>query len=92
MDPISIKKLGKGEGIFKTTKCLLGFDFDSVNKTMWLKEAKQASLLQILHQWIRSTTKGTRGILFAEFESVVAKLWHAFMALQEGNGLLSPCN
>ena len=91
-DPILAKKLRKGEGTFETTKCLLGFDFDGVNKTIWLAEAKRASLLQILHQWIRGAIKGKRGIPFAEFESVVAKLRHAFTALREGRGLLSPCN
>ncbi len=33
-DPISAKKLQKGEGTFETIKCLLGFDFDRVNKTI----------------------------------------------------------
>jgi len=91
-DPVSAKKLRKGDGTFETTKCLLGFDFDGVNKTLWLEEAKRASLLTILHQWIRGATKSRRGIPFAEFESVIAKLRHAFTALQEGRGLLSPCN
>ena len=31
-DPISNKKLRKGEGTFETSKCLLGFEFDDVNK------------------------------------------------------------
>jgi len=91
-DPISTKKLNKGEGTFNTTKCILGFDFDGINKTIWLEEAKRASLLTILHQWIRGATKTNRGIPFAEFESITAKLRHAFIALREGRGLLSPCN
>ena len=91
-DPISAKKLRKGEGTFESTKCLMGFDFDGVNKTIWLEEATRALLLTILHQWIRGTTRARRGIPFAEFESVTAKLRHAFMALWEGRGLLSPCN
>ena len=91
-DPISAKKLNKGEGTFDTKKCLLGFDFDGVNKTIWLEEAKRDALLTILHQWIRGATKSHRGIPFAEFESVTAKLRHAFTALREGRGLLSPCN
>ena len=58
-DPISAKKLRKGDGTFGSTKCLLGFDFDGVNKTVWLEEAKRASLLTILHQWIQGTTRAT---------------------------------
>ena len=33
-DPISAKKLRKGDGTFGSTKCLLGFDFDGMNKTI----------------------------------------------------------
>jgi hypothetical protein len=91
-DPILYNKLRKGKGTFKTNKCILGFEFDDKEKTIWLDEEKRACLLQILHQWIRGANKGKRGIPFAEFESVVQKLRHAFTALQEGRGLLSPCN
>jgi hypothetical protein len=33
-DPISLKKLEKGEGMYSTTKCLPGFKFDGVYKTL----------------------------------------------------------
>lgn len=39
-DPISKKKLTKGEGRFSTTKTLLGFDFDGIDKTLWLCGSK----------------------------------------------------
>jgi len=32
------------------------------------------------------------GILFKEFESVIAKIRHAFTAILAGRGLLTPCN
>jgi hypothetical protein len=91
-DPISLKKLKKGEGTYDTTKCLLGFDFNGVNKTMWLEESNRAALLTILHQWIRGAMKAGRGIPFADFKSITAKLRHAFTALREGCRLLCPCN
>jgi hypothetical protein len=91
MDPVSDNKLRKGDRTYNTTKCLLGFKFNGIEKTIWLKEDKRAALLTILHQWIRGATKEW-GIPFAEFESVTAKLRHAFTALREGRGLLSPCN
>jgi hypothetical protein len=91
-DPILAKKLQKGDGTFESKKCILGFDFDGDSKTMWLDEEKRAALLTILHQWLQGATKLKWGILFAEFETVTAKLQHAFMALCEGQGLLSPCN
>ncbi len=91
-DPISHKKLCKGKGTFETIKCLLGFKFNGINKTIWLETERRAAILQLLHQWVRGAVKGKRGIPFAEFESVVTKLRHAFTALLEGRGLLSPWN
>ncbi len=44
-DPISEKKLKKGEGRYETRKTLLGFDFDGKAKTMWLEEANGRSYL-----------------------------------------------
>ncbi len=90
-DPISEKKLLKGEGQYSLFKTLLGFDFDRKRKTLWLEEEKRAKLLTILHGWIRSGNL-ERGIPFGEFELVVAKLRHAFVALLGGGGLLSPTN
>jgi hypothetical protein len=90
-DPISKKKLLKGDGQYSLMKTLLGFDFDGNRKTLWLEEEKRAKLLTILHQWLRATSR-KHGIPFNEFESVVAKLRHAFTALPGGRGLLSPCN
>ena len=51
-DPISEKKLLKGEGQYSLLKTLLGVDFDGKRKTMWLEEEKWAKLLTILHIWL----------------------------------------
>jgi hypothetical protein len=72
--PILANKLQKGDGTFKSKKCILGFNFDNDSKTIWLEEEKRAALLTILHQWLRGATISERGIPFAEFESVMAKL------------------
>ena len=91
-DPVSAKKLKKGDGTFATRKCILGFGFDGLNKTIWLEEEKRDTLLTILHKWIRGARIALQAIPFAEFESVTSKLCHAFSALPEARGLLSPCN
>jgi len=91
-DPISLKKLAQGEGQYSTRKCMLGFDFDGEDKTLWLEEEKRAMLLTILHQWLRGSRRAQAGIQFKEFESVTAKLRHAFTSIPAGKGLLSPCN
>ena len=90
-DPISEKKLLKGEGQYLLFKTMLGFNFDGKQKTMWLEEEKRAKLLTILHGWLWGSSRN-RGIPFREFESVIAKVRHAFTALPDGRGLLSPCN
>jgi hypothetical protein len=91
-DPISEKKLKQWGGEYSPTKTIFGFNFDVVNKTIWLEEAKQAHLLTVLHGWIRLSRPGTTGIPFNKFESVVAKISHAFTAITTGWGLLTLCN
>ncbi len=83
-DPISEKKLQKGEGRYDTRKILLGFDFGGKGKTMWLESAKQEKLLTILRGWIRTGTRGNLRIPFGEFESTVAKIRHAFTSIPAG--------
>jgi hypothetical protein len=72
-DPISEKKLKNLKGQYSTEKTLLGFDFDGICKTMWLKSAKREKLLTILRGWTCTGQRGTAGIPFKEFESTVAK-------------------
>jgi hypothetical protein len=70
-------------------KTLLGYDFDGKRKKMWLEEEKRAKLLTTLKGWIMSGLN-ERGIPFSEFESVTAKLCHAFLAVQGGKGDCCP--
>jgi hypothetical protein len=91
-DSISKKKLIKEEGQYSTRKTLLGFDFDGSAKIMWLEAALREKLLTILKGWVCSGKQGMAGIPFKEFESVVAKLRHAFTCIPAGVELLSPCN
>ena len=73
-------------------KTILGFDFDGINKTVWLEEAKRERLLTTLHRWLRLASRGAGGIPYKMFETTIAKLRHAFTAIPSGVGLLSPCN
>ena len=91
-DPISTKKMSSGEAQFSTRKTLLGFDFDGDNKTIWLEEKKRDALLLILKSWIRTGKRSHHGVPYKDFESVIAKVRHAFTAIPAGAGLLSPCN
>jgi hypothetical protein len=91
-DPISLKKLKKQDGEWALQKDMLGFTFDGKNKTMQLEEPKREFLLTILHKWLRGARRKSGQVAFSEFESVVAKVRHAFMLIPAGRGLLSPCN
>ncbi len=91
-NPILQKKLLKDEGRYMLLKTLLGFEFDGNAKTLWLEDAKQEKLLSTLHLWIRNASRGTGAIPFKQFETIVAKLRHAFTAIPVGVGLLSLCN
>ena len=91
-NPISEKKLKQGDGEYAPTKTILGFELDGKEKTIWLEEAKRAYLLTVLKGWVRAGQSSTAGIPFKDFESIVAKIRHAFTAIAAGRGLLSPCN
>ncbi len=91
-DPISLRKLIKGDGSWAIVKDILGLTFNGDNKTVWLEENKRTALLTILTSWIRSAKRRTAGIPFTQFRSVVAKIRHAFVTIPAGRGLLSPFN
>lgn len=86
------KKLRKSEGQFALYKDILGFQFDgnSGQHTMQLDEPKREFLLVQLQKWIRTAERKGGKISYAEFESVMMKVRHAFMSVPEGYGLLSP--
>jgi hypothetical protein len=91
-DPISLKKLKKCDGEWALVKDMLGFQFDGEAKTMQLEEPKREFLLTVLHKWMRGANRKNGHVPFAEFESVIAKVRHAFMSIPAGQGLLSRCN
>ena len=50
-DPFSKKKLKQLDGEYSTKKTILSFDFDGIEKPIWLEEAKRAHLLTVLRSW-----------------------------------------
>ena len=93
-DPISHKKILKGEDVFALEKDLLGFDFNGEpgQHTMWLEAPKRDKLLTILHGWCRAGADRNLGIPFDVFRSTTYQLRWAFISIPQGNGLLSPFN
>jgi hypothetical protein len=93
-DSLSYKKIKKGEAAWAVRGDLLGFTVDGGigPKSIWLEEPKRDKLLVILQQWIRAGNTRGAGVEYAEFRSVIYKIRHAFVAIPNGVGLLSPCN
>ena len=60
-DPISEKKLMQLDGEYSTKKTILGFDFDGIEKTIWLKEAKRAHFLTVLQVSGNGDTSSAEG-------------------------------
>ena len=87
-DPISDRKLRKGDGACATVKDILGMTFDGTVKTIWLSETKRDALLSTLKAWTRKASKRI-GIAFDEFRTTLSKLQHAFLTVPAGKGLLS---
>ena len=88
-DPISDRKLKKGEAQWALVKEILGMTFNGDNKTIWLAEEKQAIIIATLKKWtLLSRRHG--GIPFTEFQTILAKLQHAFLTIPAGRSLLSP--
>ena len=91
-DSISIKKLKKGEGVWALQKDLLSFEFNGLPGThmIWLEDAKSDKLLVTVKSWLRGSRSAGLGLLFDEFKFTISKVRHAFLAIPEEQGLLSP--
>jgi len=80
-DTISLKKLKQLEAMWALHKDVLGFTFDDVEKTIWLKESKHDALLTVLAQWLRASERSRAGVPYDEYQSVITKLRHAFISI-----------
>jgi hypothetical protein len=67
-DPISMKKILKGEGVWALQKDILGFTFhgDVGKKTIQLEGPQRDFLLGTLHKWIRAATVAGAPVPFME--------------------------
>jgi len=87
-DPISLKKLEKGEGAWALVQEVLGWQFNGADKTLCYNEKKLDIILQGLKQMLRSR----RGVPFTDFEKLMGKARHAATGVPGANGLFSPIN
>jgi len=84
-EPISIKKLRQGDGLWSTKKEILGWLFDGVLWCLSLPTEKVTKIKATLMQLSRK-----KMIRFGDLEKLNGKLMHATIGVPNGCGLLSP--
>ena len=85
-DPISQKKLNQGEGLWETTKEILGWIVDGARYTIKLDDAKCTRMVK----QIKSITRRKRSVSLLEFQQLAGRLQHASFGIPGGKGLFSP--
>ena len=86
-DPISVKKLNEGEGLWDTRKEILGWVFDGAARCINLPTKKLDAIITELKHLHR-----LKAVPFKRFEKLVGKLRHAAIGLPAGKGLCAPFN
>lgn len=84
-DPISVKKLDQGEGLWHFEKEILGWLFNGVDYTITLPPEK----LEKVQALIKSIAK-LKSVDLESFQSMAGRLNHATLAIPNGRGLFSP--
>jgi len=84
-EPISVKKLKQGDGMWSTKKEILGWLFDGVGRCIQLPMEKVEKITQMLKDMLRK-----RRVRFGDLEKINGKLMHATIGVPNGKGLLSP--
>lgn len=84
-EPVSLKKLKEGEGVWAFRKEILGWIFDGIHRTIELPPGK-----------LKKIRDAVKTVLFrghasvSDFQTIVGKLQHACLAIPNGKGLLAP--
>jgi hypothetical protein len=86
-DPISLKKLKKGDARWDSKKEILGFMIDGLARTVQLTESKTDDICNE----IRKILKKNR-VAIKRFRSLVGKIRHAAACLPSLRGFFSPLN
>jgi hypothetical protein len=84
-DPISIKKLLKGDAAWSTRKCILGWTINTIARTIELPSHQLARLHEILQSIPRSQHQTSR----QKWQQLLGKLCSMVLAIPGGRGLFS---
>ncbi len=83
-EPISIKKLNKGDAFWSTRKTILGWVVDTYQQTIELPPHRAERLLEILELLLQK-----RRISFKKWQQYIGELQSMLLALPGGRGLFS---
>jgi hypothetical protein len=86
-DPVSLKKLHKGDAQWAHKKEILGFMFDGKAKTVFLPDHKSDDLTQELDRVLKK-----KHLPFKRFRTLLGKLRHVAIILPGLRGLFTPAN
>jgi hypothetical protein len=86
-DPISEKKLGKGDARWATVKEILGYELDGIHRTIKLPDQKADALLKELKKVLRK-----QHIPLKHFRSLAGHLQHAARILPAAKSFFAPLN
>jgi hypothetical protein len=86
-DPISRKKLEKGDARFEVEKEILGFMMNGADRTVRLSDAKATAIAEEI-----ATILKKKHVPLKRFRSVLGRLQHAARILPAAKGMFSPLN
>jgi hypothetical protein len=86
-EPISARKLMKGDGIFELIKDMIGFRFDGIKGTVHLPPEKAAAYIKETHRILRR-----KRVPLKTLQGVVGKLRHTSIILPAAHGFFTPIN
>ena len=86
--PVSEKKMDKGEAQWNVVKEVLGWICDGKEKTIRLPEEKVDKIVAALKEMLRCKA----GTPFDEFRQLMGKLHHASIGIPAGKGFMTPLN
>jgi hypothetical protein len=84
-DPVALKKLKQGDGLFATRKEILGWIFDGARRCIELPVDKVERITSELHATVRRTRVRRK-----DFEQLRGRLRHACIGIPAGKGLMGP--
>jgi hypothetical protein len=84
-DPISEKKLAKGDAMFALVKEILGFMLDGASRTVWLPENKRDAIITELKRLMKM-----KHCPLKRFQSITGKLLNATKIAPSTKSLLTP--